>query len=80
MAGIVVEDIETGIRYARSERNFNPAKHRKIRDLLPGESILSDVAKSKDSSSSENLESNDTENIGSVPSSEDSQEMTPEGY
>lgn len=40
MGGIVVEDLETGLWYARSEQNFNPEKHRKVRSLLPNETVL----------------------------------------
>jgi hypothetical protein len=37
--GIVVEHKEHGIRYAVSDRNYNPKVHRKVRDLKPGESV-----------------------------------------
>lgn len=39
--GIVVEDKETGLRYARLPENYEPQVHKKIRDLKPGESITS---------------------------------------
>lgn len=39
--GIVVEHKESEIRYAVSDRNFNPKVHRKVRDLRPGESVFS---------------------------------------
>ena len=38
--GIVVEHNESGVRYAVSDRNHNPAVAKKIRDLKPGESVL----------------------------------------
>jgi hypothetical protein len=38
--GIVVDHKETEIRYAVSDRNYNPEIHRKVRDLKPGETIL----------------------------------------
>jgi hypothetical protein len=39
--GIVVEGKESGLRYASHDRNFDPKTERKVRDLLPGESVLS---------------------------------------
>lgn len=39
--GIVVEHKETDIRFAVSDRNYDPKVHRKIRDLRPGESVQS---------------------------------------
>lgn len=39
--GIVVDHKDTQLRYAISEHNFNPKVHTKVRDLKPGESILS---------------------------------------
>jgi hypothetical protein len=39
--GIVVENKESGIRYASLDQNFDPTSERKIRDLKPGESVLS---------------------------------------
>ena len=38
--GYVVESLETGLRYARSEKNFNPDREKKIRELKPGESSI----------------------------------------
>lgn len=38
--GIVVEHKESGVRYAVSDRNYNPRVHRKVRDLRPGETVL----------------------------------------
>ncbi|AXQ52878.1 hypothetical protein SEA_NEFERTHENA_14 [Microbacterium phage Neferthena] len=38
--GIVVEHNESGVRYAVSDRNYNPKVHKKIRDLRPGETVL----------------------------------------
>jgi hypothetical protein len=37
--GIVVEHVENGVQYAISDRNYNVKLHRKVRDLLPGESV-----------------------------------------
>lgn len=37
--GIVVEHKESGMRFAVSDRNYNPKVHRKVRDLKPGESV-----------------------------------------
>lgn len=48
--GIVVEHKESGVRYAISEANFNEAKHKKIRDLRPGESVRAYVPKTKTAS------------------------------
>lgn len=38
--GIVVDHKETDVRYAISEKNFNPKVHTRVRDLKPGESII----------------------------------------
>ena len=38
--GIVVEDLESGMQYAISDSNYSVKKHRKIRELGPGESRL----------------------------------------
>ena len=38
--GIVVDHKESGVRYAVSERNYNPKIHKRVRDLLPGETVL----------------------------------------
>lgn len=40
MKGIVVESLSSGNRYARSERNFNPEREKKVRDLKPGETVI----------------------------------------
>jgi hypothetical protein len=37
MAGMIVDHKEHGIRYAVSERNYNPEIHEFVRDMLPGE-------------------------------------------
>lgn len=39
--GIVVEHKDNDIRFAVSDKNYNPKVHRKIRDLRPGESVTS---------------------------------------
>lgn len=41
MVGIVVENLSSGTRRAVSERNYNPKRERKIRDLNPDETVLS---------------------------------------
>lgn len=46
--GIVVEHKESGNRYASLDENFDPKNERKIRDLLPGESIMSYPVKSRE--------------------------------
>lgn len=38
--GIVVDFIETDIRGAIHERNFNPKIHKRVRDLRPGETVI----------------------------------------
>lgn len=40
MSGIVVENLETGNWYARSEQNIDSETERKVRDLNPGETII----------------------------------------
>lgn len=37
--GIVVDHLESGVRYAISEHNFDPKVNRKVRDLKPGETV-----------------------------------------
>lgn len=39
--GIVVENKESGLRYASLDQNFDPKSERKVRDLKAGESIMS---------------------------------------
>lgn len=39
--GIVVEHKESGARYASLDANFDPDNERRIRDLRPGETVLS---------------------------------------
>lgn len=38
--GIVVENKESGLRYASHDRNFDPKTERKVRDLKVGETVL----------------------------------------
>lgn len=45
--GIVVENKESGVRFASTDANFDPASERKIRDLHPGETILGYVPRRK---------------------------------
>lgn len=40
MSGIVVEHKDNGMRFAISERNFNPKVHKRVRALKPGETVL----------------------------------------
>jgi hypothetical protein len=40
MAGIVVDHKESGVRYAISEKNFDPKAHKKVRNLKAGETVL----------------------------------------
>lgn len=37
--GIVVDHVESGVRYAISDKNYNVKLHRKVRDLKPGETV-----------------------------------------
>lgn len=39
--GIVVENKESGLRYASLDANYDPKTERKVRDLKAGESVLS---------------------------------------
>lgn len=39
--GIVVENKESGLRYASLDRNFDPKSERKVRDLRVGETVHS---------------------------------------
>lgn len=45
--GIVVDHKESGVRYAVSERNFNPKIHEKVRDLRPSETVIGFKPKSR---------------------------------
>jgi hypothetical protein len=47
--GIVVEHKETDIRFAVSDRNYDSKVHRKVRDLRPGESVLTYAPRRKGS-------------------------------
>lgn len=38
--GIVVDHTESGVRYAISDKNYDPAINRKVRDLKVGETVL----------------------------------------
>lgn len=40
MKGFVVEHLRTGVRYAVSEENLDPAHERVVRPLNPGETVL----------------------------------------
>lgn len=39
--GIVVENKDTGLRYASLDVNFDPKTERKVRDLRSGETVMS---------------------------------------
>lgn len=52
--GIVVEHLESGVRYAVSDRNYNVKVHRKVRELGPGESVLTYAPRRKGSLGAEN--------------------------
>lgn len=39
--GIVVDHKESNVRFAISDKNYDEKVHRKVRDLLPGESVRS---------------------------------------
>jgi hypothetical protein len=47
--GIVVEHKETEMHFAVSDRNYNPEVHRKVRDLRPGESVITYRPRPKES-------------------------------
>lgn len=47
--GIVVEHKENGMRFALSDKNYNPKVHRKVRDLKPGESVRTYQPKASES-------------------------------
>lgn len=38
--GIVVDHVESGVRYAISDKNYDPKVNRKVRDLNPGETVI----------------------------------------
>jgi hypothetical protein len=47
--GIVVDHVESGVRFAVSDANYNVKVHRKVRDLEPGESVQSYRPRRKES-------------------------------
>lgn len=47
--GIVVENKETGLRYASLDVNYDPNTERKVRDLRAGETVFSYVTRHKGS-------------------------------
>lgn len=46
--GIVVDHIESGVRYAISDKNYDVRVHRKVRDLVPGETVIGFRPKRRD--------------------------------
>lgn len=66
--GIVVENKESGLRYASHDSNFDPRSERKVRDLRHGETVLSYGIKgprpSFNSSSDEGFEEETTSDAG----------------
>ena len=69
MAGIVVESLTTGMRYARSEENFNPKEHKFIRKLTPQESVNSYMPKSHESEQPTLFDQEDEDGTEEVESS-----------
>lgn len=51
--GIVVDHVESGTRFAISDKNYDVRVHRKVRDLKPGETVLGYRPKRRRSESSE---------------------------
>lgn len=58
--GIVVENKETGLRYASLDVNHDPATERKVRDLRAGETVLSYQPRHKTSLGSQDDQVADT--------------------
>ena len=69
MAGIVVESLTTGMRYARSEENFNPKEHKFIRNLTSQESVNSYMPKAHESEQSTLFDQEDEDGTEEVESS-----------
>jgi hypothetical protein len=46
--GIVVDHVESGVRYAISDKNYDVKVHRKVRDLVPGETVIGFRPKRRD--------------------------------
>lgn len=59
--GIVVENKESGLRYASLDANYDPKSERKVRDLRAGESILSYGVKGPRDSFAADTDSADTD-------------------
>lgn len=55
--GIVVEHKGNGVRFAVSERNFNPEVHKKVRDLKPGETVRGYLPRRKQETSTTRTQS-----------------------
>lgn len=66
--GIVVENKESGLRYASLDQNYDPQTERKVRDLKAGETVLGYVPRHKTSlgDQDEVAESGDTDPDGSA--------------
>jgi hypothetical protein len=47
--GIVVDHVESNIRFAISDANYDVKVHRKVRDLEPGESVTNYAPRPKES-------------------------------
>lgn len=66
--GIVVDHKESGVRYAISEKNFNSKVHKRVRDLLPGETVVGFAPKRKDATEApETVEVEGTQPIDPEP-------------
>lgn len=67
--GIVVENKESGLRYASLDENYDPQVERKVRDLKAGETVLSYLPRYKTSLGDQDeqvTDSGDTESGGTA--------------
>ena len=64
--GIVVEDKETGLRSASLDQHYDPATMRKVRDLRPGETVLSYQPRHKSDLGGGDEDDSDTSTAGTA--------------
>lgn len=77
--GIVVDHKESGVRYAVSDKNFNPKLHRRVRDLKPGESVVGYRPKGSSSGSSAGADSAAVAGPGSGTQEDDHSSVQEDG-
>lgn len=77
--GIVVENKESGLRYASLDRNFDPKSERKVRDLKSGESVFSYGIKQPRPSFAPLGEQQDEDDLGDLQEEDEEEDLNTEG-